>query len=596
MSTSIEMRAGVQLGTGAGTGGDEQRLNVLVQSWSAAVARTSFVSGGRARVREVLAESLRRLAAALIAEPFDALPGYRVGFELVAAQINSPQALGRTITLLDRQLIPALGISDKQAPERLAALLGQLATGVTEATRNVAVASVEDINRAERAAWRAKQTESDRRLQQALLSERLTGLPNRAGLAGRLDEILTDPPSCTRIGVCVINLDRFKTVNDILGHDKGDRLLRAVAMRLRHLADCSNFYLAHLGADEFAIVVEHTTGEETMNKVTDLVLRTLREPFSLDGHHIPVTASAGIVEEATTSACPAELLRNADIALGWAKTHHRGEWASFDPDRYASQVHRHAVAAAMPAALSADDFTLAYQPLIRLADCRMVGVEALARWHHPDHGNIGPAEFIPLAENTGLIEPLGLRLLEKACNDAVGWSSHTHSPFMVSVNLSVAQLRTPGLVAAIASILHRTGLSADRLQLEITESAIINTGDDTKQTLHSLANNGIRLAIDDFGTGYSCLAYLADLPVHAIKLAPGFLHGLDETDTKHSNGTILPAALIALGHDLDLTVTAEGIETSAQTRHLTALNCDFGQGFYLGHPTTAERITQLLGA
>jgi diguanylate cyclase len=208
---------------------------------------------------------------------------------------------------------------------------------------------------------------------------------------------------------------------------------------------------------------------------------------------------------------------------------------------------------------------------------------ALARWHHPTHGLINPARFIPLAESTGLIIPLGLALLKQACKQAAAWQRSAGDPFMISVNLAVAQLRSPGFAASVASALKHAGLPPSRLQLEITESVIVDNGDTALDTLHTLAHTGIKLAIDDFGTGYSSLAYLADLPIHAIKLAPGFLHGFDDTEGDHSNNTILPA-LIRLGRDLDLTVTAEGIETAEQAEQLTNLGCDLGQGFYFGRP------------
>jgi len=568
----------------------EHQLGALLQAWVAAVARTGFVTGGRVRVRAVLEESLRVLAAALVAEPFDASPGYRVGADLVASQLSSSRALGNTVTLLHRQLIPGLGIRHPQAPARLAALLGELAAGFTEAMRKVALAAAEDINRAERTAWRRRQNEWQRRLQHVLLTERLTGLPNRARLTAWLDEILAQPPSCTRLGLCLVNLDRFKAVNDSLGHDKGDQLLCAVAQRLRSLTEQGGHFLAHLGGDEFAVVIQHTNGSDDVAKIADLVLRTMREPFRLDGHQVPVAANAGIVECAAADTRASELLRAADTTLSWAKAHHRGHWAVFDPQSYTSQLHRHALTAAMPAALTRGEFTLAYQPLIRLADRAIVGVEALARWQHPDWGTINPAQFIPLAESTGLIVPLGLHLLEQACSQAAAWHRDGGSSPLVSVNLTASQLRSSGLPAAIAAMLNRTGLPADKLQLEITENALVDTG---STDLDDLARSRVRLAIDDFGTGYSSLSYLADLPVHAIKLAPRFLHGIADTADRHSNATILPA-LITLSHDLGLTVIAEGIETAAQAERLTALGCDLGQGFHLGHPVTPDRITRLL--
>jgi diguanylate cyclase (GGDEF)-like protein len=569
-----------------------RRLEALSHGWSYAIVQVSFVPGGPALIHDVLHESLRQLAGALTAASFDPMVGYRVGFDLVDARITSPQALGCTLTLL-HQLIDRLAIQHQQAPERLILLLSQLATGFTEATCNVAIASAEDINRAERAAWRARQAALNNQLQQALLCDRLTGLPNRAKLTSWLGELLTELSGPTRLGICLINLDRFKAVNDSLGHDKGDRLLSAVALRLRRLADHTGYFLAHLGGDEFSLIAKNTNGYDDMAKVADLALRTLRDPFTLDGHHLSVSASAGIVECAAADAHPIDLVRNADIALGWAKTQQRGRWASFDPHRYQDELHRHALTADMPVALARGKFTLAYQPLIRFADRRIIGAEALARWQHPDHGPVSPSEFIPLAEHTGLIVPLGQRLLEQACHQTVAWTRQGHDPFMISVNLSAVQLRTPGLTAAIAATLEQTGLPAEQLQLEITESTIVSSGDDSLETLHALARSGIRLAIDDFGTGYSSLAYLTDLPIHAVKLAPRFLKGIGRADGHHSNATVLPA-LIKLSHDLGLTVTAEGIETSAQAKQLTILGCDLGQGFHLGRPTTAQRLPRLL--
>src|SRR5215470_2298158 len=554
-----------------------RRVDTLVRAWGREIAQVNFVPGGPGQIRDVLGKSLRQLAGALTAAAFDPAVGYRIGFDLVAARITSPQALNCTLTLLHQQLIGRLDIRHRQAPERLILLLSQLAAGFTEATCNVAVAGAEDINRAERAAWRARQAALNNQLQQALLCDRLTGLPNRARLTSWLGELLAELPGRTRLGLCLINLDQFKSVNDSLGHDKADKLLSAVALRLRRLADQTDHFLAHLGGDEFVLVVKRTNSHDDMAKVADLALRTLREPFTLDGHQLPVSASAGIVECAATDAHPAELVRNANIALGWAKTHHRSRWASFDPDRYHDELHRHALTADMPTALARGKFTLAYQPLIRLTDRRVIGAEALARWRHPVHGAISPSEFIPLAEHTGLIVALGLRLLEQACQQAAAWHRQGHDQFVISVNLSVSQLRTPGLAAAVTATLEKTGLPAERLQLEITESALVNTGDDSLETLHTLARNGIRLAIDDFGTGYSSLAYLAKLPIHAIKLAPGFLEGIDRGGDHHPNVTIL-TALIELSHDLRLTITAEGIETRAQAKQLTMLGCDLGQG------------------
>jgi diguanylate cyclase len=577
------------------------RYRALARTWARVVAKTNFVPDGRAHAMAVLEETLRRLVATLAEQPFDATKGRGIGRQLVADNISSPGALGDSISLLSATMLAELGIEDVAAPARLAMVLGQLATGYTEAVRDKALIGAENLNRAERTAWRDQQRVLHQRLQHALLHDQLTDLPNRAQLTEWLDEALAGAETNGRIGLCLINLDRFKAINDSLGTEKADHLLLAVAHRLRALTGRYGHFLAHLGGDTFAIGVEGTTSSDDMAKVTDRALRTLSDPVRLDGHQIPITASAGIVEQAVEGATAQELVRAADISVGWAKTdpgarRRGGKWAVFESERNAAEVHRHTLTAAMPAALARGEFTLAYQPLVRLSDHALVGVEALARWHHPEFGLISPAHFIPPAEDTGLIVPMGMALLEQACEQASTWRAVTGSTLVISVNLAVAQIRDPGLVAAITAVLRRTGWPAELLQLEITESAIIGTGDEAIDTLKALAQQGIHLAIDDFGTGYSSLAYLAELPVHNLKLAASFLRELDEgTAAGRSNRTILPA-MITLSHNLGLTVTAEGIETQTQADHLRDLGCDVGQGFHLGRPMPAARIAALLSS
>lgn len=563
-------------------------MGALIETWTRVVCRHRYVPGGAVRVRALLADALHRMVTALTATPFDAKLGYRIGFELVTSGVTAPQAFGGTVTLLSQQLIPQLGIGHPEAHTRLAALLGHLVTGFTEASRNVVQAGAEAISRAERASWREEQTLLNRRLQHAALHDRLTGLPNQSQLRTKVAELLD---GTGRLGVCLVNLDRFTSVNDSLGRDTGDQLLRAWARRLRLLADRNRFFLAHLGGDEFAVVVEDTTGPDDMVKVVDLVLRTVHEPFGFGGHLLSVTASAGVVER-DTGQHPVELLQAAHITLGWAKSSSRGGWTAFDTERHAASLEQHALTAAMPRALHRGEFTLAYQPLIRLADRRLVGVEALARWHSREHGPVSPGRFIPLAEHTGLMGPLGRYLLERACEQAGVWHRRGHPEFVMSVNLSVAQLGIDGLAATVAAILERTGLPACQLQLEVTETALAKGMDGELDALRAIAMQGVRLAIDDFA-GYSCLAYLADLPVHVVKLAPGLLVGIGESGVSHSNNVILPA-LVKLTHDLGLTVIADGVETARQVRILADLNCDLGQGLYLGRPGANRHISRML--
>lgn len=577
----------------------DQRFGDLAISWARVVASSSFVPEGKAHARAVLEGALRRLAGALLADEFDPTVGRDVGQTLVASHISSPRSLGDSVELIGSRLLDELDIRSFETQQRLAAIAGQFVTGFTEALRDGALTAAEDINRAERTAWRDQQRRMYRRLQHALLHDQLTDLPNRAQFTGWLEETLARAPETARVGLCLINVDRFKAINDSIGMEKGDELLLAVANRLRPQANRYGHFLAHLGGDTFAIGMERTTSSDDVAKVADRALRTLSDPIRLDGLQIPLTASAGIVESEVAGAQAIELIRAADISVGWAKTqqggHRRGgTWALFDADRNAAEVRRHTLTAEMPSALARGEFGLAYQPLVRLADNSVVGFEALARWHHPKLGVIGPGQFIPAAEETGLIVPLGLTLLEQACARAAQWQDEQDESLLMSVNLAVAQVRTPGLVPAITSILRRTNWSAEQLQLEITESAFIGSDDEAMATLHTLTCMGIRLSIDDFGTGYSSLAYLAEMPVSNLKLASHFLRGLDNSSaTGRSNRTILPA-LITLSHDMELTVTAEGIETSGQARHLRGIGCDFGQGYHLGRPMPAKRIPRLL--
>src|SRR5882757_2009169 len=509
----------------------EARLTALVKVWDRRIAEVNFVPEGRAHTRAVLDTTLRRLLAALRADPFDARVGYRLGADLVASQIAAPQALGRTLSLLGERLLVELGISDPRAASRLAELLGELAIGFTEALRECALTAAEDINRAERTAWREQQRGLQQRLQHALLYDQRTDLPNRAHLTRWLTDTIASAPDSGRLGLCLLALDRFAVITESLGTQRAEALLVRVAHRLRVLAEKHGHFLAHLGEDVFAIAVPRTTSPDHMVKVADRALRALSDPFRLDGHRITLRGSAGIVAQQVPWHRAEELLRAADISLGWARaqpdTHRQcGRWAVFEADRHAAEVRRHAITAAMPEALADGEFTLDYQPLIQLSNGELAGVEALARWRHAEFGRISPAQFIPAAEDTGLIVPLGMALLRQACTQAVTWRHATGATPVISVNLSVVQLHDPSTTPAVAAVLRDTGWPAELLQLEITESAIIGSGDEALAALHTLAGLGIRLAIDDFGTGYSSLAYLAELPVHNLKLAASFLSGI----------------------------------------------------------------------
>jgi EAL domain-containing protein (putative c-di-GMP-specific phosphodiesterase class I) len=371
-------------------------------------------------------------------------------------------------------------------------------------------------------------------------------------------------------------------------------VLRAVADRLELVARDGGHLLAHLGGHRFAILINDTTCADDVVKVADNALNALEAPIRVEGHELPISAVAGLVERPAAGSDPSELMRAADITMHWARTDNHSRWAVFDDERSAHEVARYRLSAAMPAALERGEFILRYQPLVRLTDGTLRGVEALARWNHPEFGILSPDSFIDLAEDTGLIVPLGLRLLEEACLQTAEWHKHSADPPFVSVNLAARQLHSPGLVADVQAILDRTKLRPRFLQLEITESDIIGTDENTLGILRALGALGIRLAIDDFGTGYANIACLPDLPVHSIKLASSFVQRLKPEEERGDTAESMLGLLVQLGHMLGLSVTAEGIETPSQARRLTANGCDLGQGWQFGRPSDPDQISKLL--
>jgi diguanylate cyclase (GGDEF)-like protein/PAS domain S-box-containing protein len=424
------------------------------------------------------------------------------------------------------------------------------------------------------------------RLQHQALHDPLTQLPNRALFLDRLARIFDG--SAARVGLCYLDLDGFKVINDSLGHDVGDQLLVVVAQRLATCTRAEAGLAARMGGDEFVLLIENCPGTEDAIAVADAALTALSEPVLIAGHELVVTASIGIVECAVADTTPAALMQAADITLYWAKGEGKGRWALYDAERNARQVARFTLAATMPGALQRDEFFLDYQPLIRLADASVVGAEALVRWWHPQLGRLGPDRFVPLAEETGLIVPLGQQILRQACWQATQWVGG-----FVSVNLAERQVRDPGVVEVIAATLDETGLPAGRLQLELTESAAMGSDHEALRTLHRLADLGVRIAIDDFGTGYSNLAYLRRLPVHEVKMAGAFMDGLrcptgDPVDLR------IVETLVSLAHTLGLTVTAESVETEVQAARLRSIGCDAAQGFLYARPGPAVVVASML--
>jgi EAL domain-containing protein (putative c-di-GMP-specific phosphodiesterase class I) len=365
--------------------------------------------------------------------------------------------------------------------------------------------------------------------------------------------------------------------------------------------------LARMGGDEFVVLVEGCTGVEQLTAMAERALEVLRQPLALRGREVMVTASIGVVawpvpEHGAGDRHPtdgaAELMQAADTTMYWAKRDGRDRIAVFDPVRHRTDVHLFDLAGRMPGALDRGEFDLAYQPLVSFADGRVAGVEALARWRTADGEQLGPDVFIPLAEQSGLIVPLGLHLLHRACSDARAWVDADPSrEFVLSVNVAGRQLRQPDAVERISEVLTRTGWPAHALQLELTESDLMSAGGRPIEALEELSRLGVRIAIDDFGTGYSNLAYLHRLPVDVLKLAGFFVSasGSAGEDTgRDIDSPVILSAMIDLAHSLGLRVIAESVETVEQATHLRSLGCDVGQGWFIAPPLPPVEMEALL--
>jgi diguanylate cyclase (GGDEF)-like protein/PAS domain S-box-containing protein len=431
------------------------------------------------------------------------------------------------------------------------------------------------------------------RLRYEATHDALTGLPNRTLFFERLEKALSAGDGA-RFGLCYLDLDGFKAINDSLGHAAGDRLLVEVADRLQSCATAPGEMVARLGGDEFVAL---TTGPDTQREVDELatrILAVLASPICVDGREFTVRGSIGIVEGPAAERTTAEVLRSADITMYRAKSAGGNRFELADPEADARAITRHGLTTALPAALERGEFFIEYQPLVHLGDGSVHGAEALVRWCHPQHGVLGPDQFIPLAEHTGLIVPLGRWVLQEAVRQARYWQER-HSdggPLRINVNLSPTQLHHPGLVADTVAVLERSGLEPGALCLEVTESALIGADEDLLKPLRQLAEMGVDIALDDFGTGYSNLANLRRLPVSVLKLDRSFTQGMqrhpaDPVDLKIVEG------IVSLAHSLQLAVTVEGGETGAQAEQLRELGCDTAQGWYYARPGPPDKLHAL---
>ncbi|MFF5563295.1 putative bifunctional diguanylate cyclase/phosphodiesterase [Streptomyces sp. NPDC012623] len=703
--------------------GLEDRLRRFATIWSRAIFPATATSLTRPEFETLLLPLARTLREALHAYPFDTTPAARVGNALITAHCTDPEALGRTLGVIESYLVLYCGTDELTTEDnraRCARLQHALAAGYAHALRERTLAEQEAIARSALAArseaedalhatqarfhavfegaaigigiadldgnvlevndtltqmfgglehhvrsrnvnewvhpedaphvWRMygelvrgerehfqvekafyrndgtvlwtnltlsllRDAEGAPQYQLALMEDTterrllhlrlryeathdaLTGLPNRTLFFERLEKTLAAADDA-RFGLCYLDLDGFKAINDSLGHSSGDRLLVEVADRLQSCATASGEMVARIGGDEFVAL---TTGPDTCGGVSELasrILGVLASPIRLEGREFTVRGSIGIVEGPAAGRSPAEVLRSADITMYRAKAAGGNRFELADPEADARAITRHGLTTALPAALERGEFFIEYQPLVRLDDGAVHGAEALVRWSHPQHGVLGPDRFIPLAEHTGLIVPLGRWVLEQSVRQARFWQQQLPAgalgaPLRVNVNLSPAQLHHPGLVTDTVEVLERIGLPPGGLCLEVTESALIGADEDLLKPLRQLAEMGVDIALDDFGTGYSNLANLRRLPVSVLKLDRSFTLGMqqhpaDPVDLKIVEG------IVSLAHSLELAVTVEGVETGAQADHLRRLGCDTAQGWYYARPGPPERLHTLL--
>jgi diguanylate cyclase (GGDEF)-like protein len=420
----------------------------------------------------------------------------------------------------------------------------------------------------------------------------LTGLPNRALFLDRVQHALrrTFRRGGT-VAVLFLDLDQFKYINDSLGHDAGDQLLQGVAQRLLGCVRPADT-VARLGGDEFTLLLENIESADQAIAVVERIKRALLAPFAVAGEAVFVAASIGITFSDDQHAAPHDLMRQADAAMYKAKEHGRACYQIFDARKDARALTRLQWETELRHALERREFAVYYQPLVDLGSSTIVGFEALVRWRHPEHGLVPPAQFIPLAEDTGLILPLGQLVLRTACQQAQAWLARlpAGTPLRISVNLSARQFQHAGLVDDVAQALRDTGLAPHHLQLEITESVVMHSASVALATLQKLKHLGVQLAIDDFGTGYSSLSYLKHFPVDTLKIDRTFVECLDQD----SANTAIAQAIITLAHTLELHTVAEGVETRAQQQALQALGCEFGQGFFWAQPLPHDAAVVIL--
>jgi diguanylate cyclase (GGDEF)-like protein/PAS domain S-box-containing protein len=436
---------------------------------------------------------------------------------------------------------------------------------------------------------------TDRKQAQELINyqaydDMLTRLPNRGVMEDRLNVAMTHAiRNKQKLAVMFLDLDRFKWVNDTLGHSIGDRLLQAVSQRLESCLRRGDT-LARFGGDEFALILPNVNHDEDATIIADKILEELKEPFSIDDHDLYVTSSIGIAMYPEAGHTIEALIASADLAMYSVKDRGKNGYEFFDPAMNEASNARLTIERELRKALTTEDIKVCYQPQVDASSEQLVGFEALIRWEHPANGLIYPGDFIPIAEETGLILELGRYVLDHACADVARWRSQGMKNVRVSINFSGLQVEQDSFISEITDALEKYDLPGDSLEVEITENVIMNDMSKAIQKLRQLTELGIKIAIDDFGTGYSSLSYLQQFPINTLKIDKSFVSSINESE----EATSIVDAIVAMAKGLKLNLIAEGVETDPQLEYLKSLGCESIQGYLFGKAEGAERTKEIL--